>query len=100
MVYATFPDRDSAEAIGRRVLEAQLAACVTYWEAGTMYRWEGEIEEGTETLALFKTAPGNRPALVDAVEDAHPYDVPCVLPFGSEGGNAAYASWIQAESDA
>lgn len=98
LVYATFPDRESAEEIGHRMLESQTAACVTYWEAGTAYRWEGEIEEGSETLALFKTAPEKRTALVEALEAAHPYDVPCVLPIASEAGAAAYTAWVEAET--
>lgn len=98
LVYATFPDRDSAEAIGHEMLEDRVAACVTYWEAHTRYRWEGEIESGQETLALFKTAPDKREALVAALEAAHPYDVPCVLPIGSRDGSDGYAEWVLAET--
>lgn len=98
LVYATFPDRESAEKIGQQVLEDRLAACVTYWEAGTRYRWEGSIEEETETLALFKTDPTERASLVEAIEAEHPYDVPCVLPLASEGGAPGYAEWVAAET--
>lgn len=98
LVYATFPDRESAETLGQAVIEDKLAACVTYWEAGTTYRWEGEIETDEETLALFKTAPEKRAALVEALETEHPYDVPCVLPFASQGGAEGYAAWVEAET--
>lgn len=98
LVYVTFPDEETAEELGQRMLEERLAACFTYWQAGTRYWWEGEIEAEEETLALFKTAPEERQALVDAIEDDHPYDVPCVLPLDSEGGTPGYAEWIQAET--
>lgn len=98
LVYATFPDRASAEDVAGTVLEDRLAACVTYWEAGTRYWWEGEIEEADETLALFKTAPDKRDALVEALEAEHPYEVPCVLPLASEGGPDGYAEWVQAQA--
>lgn len=99
LVYATFPDRDTAETIGRRMLEQRRAACVTYWEAGTQYWWEGSIETDEETLALFKTQPDQRQPLVEAIEEVHPYDVPCVLPVDSEGGPPGYAEWIRAETE-
>lgn len=99
LVYATFPDEGTAEAVGRTMLEERVAACFTYWQGGTQYRWEGEIEEGTETLALFKTAPGKRDALVEALEAAHPYEVPCVLPLASEGGPAGYTAWVEEETE-
>jgi periplasmic divalent cation tolerance protein len=95
LVYATFPDLGSAEALGRELVERGLAACVTYWEAGTTYRWEGDVVEDEEALALFKTAPGERRALVEALEADHPYDTPCVLPVASEGGAEGYAGWVR-----
>lgn len=95
LVYATFPDRESAEALGRELVEEELAACVTYWAAGTTYRWEGDVVTEDETLALFKTAPERRGALVEALEERHPYDVPCVLPIASEGGAEGYADWVR-----
>jgi periplasmic divalent cation tolerance protein len=100
LVYATFPDTDSAQALGRRCLEAGLAACFTHWQAGTQYRWEGEIVEDEETLVLFKTAPERREELVSFLEDEHPYDVPCLLPIDSEEANPAYAEWIADEATA
>jgi periplasmic divalent cation tolerance protein len=98
LVYATFPDRESAEDLGARMLEERLAACFTCWEAGSVYRWEGEVVEDEETLALFKTSPDQRQALVAALEDEHPYDVPCVLPLASEAGPQAYADWVDEET--
>lgn len=100
LVYVTFPDRASAETIGHRMLDEEHAACVTYWEAGTQYRWEGQIEEATETLALFKTTPEHRDDLVDALEAVHPYEVPCVLPIASQGGALAYGAWVEDEVEA
>lgn len=94
LVYATFPDPDSAEELGEQMLEDRLAACFTFWEAQSRYVWEAELVREEETLAMFKTAPAKREALVAALEDAHPYDVPCVLPLGSQGGPEAYTAWI------
>lgn len=98
LVYATFPDRDSVDRIGRLLLEERLAACFTCWEAGSVYRWEDEIVEDEETLVLFKTVPDDREDLVGFLEDEHPYDVPCVLPIDTDNPLAAYADWVGQET--
>jgi len=99
LVYATFPDRETAKAIAEHAIEARTAACVTFWEAGTTYRWEGEIVEDEETLALFKAAPGDASKLVDAIDDQHPYDVPCILPVAADDVPEAYACWVRGETE-
>lgn len=98
LVYATFPDRETAQDLAKAMVERQLAACVTFWEAGSIYRWEGEIEETTETLALFKTRADLVPDLEDALAEAHPYDVPCLLPLDVDHPHQAYALWVEAET--
>lgn len=95
LVYATFPDRTTAEETGTAMVEEELAACVTHWEAGTVYRWEGEVTYEEETLALFKTRPELQEDLVEALVESHPYDVPCVLPLDSEGGGEGYEAWVR-----
>ncbi len=100
LVYVTFPDRGTAKEVGASMVERELAACVTFWDAGTVYRWEGDVVRDEEALALFKTRPGLREELVDALEQAHPYDVPCVLPIRSEGGAGAYEAWVSSSTRA
>lgn len=95
MVYVTFPDRETAESIGASMVEDELAACVTFWEAGSVYRWEGTLTRDEEALAFFKTAHDREERLVEAIKEAHPYDVPCVLPLKVDGGMDAYAAWVQ-----
>ncbi len=96
MVYVTFPDRDTARKIGASVIEDELAACVTFWPAGSMYRWEGEVVQEEEELAFFKTTPEREDALVEKIEEEHPYDVPCVLPLDVDGALRPYADWVEA----
>lgn len=100
LVYATFPDRTTAEETGTEMVEEGLAACVTHWEAGTVYRWEGEVTYDEESLALFKTHPELRDELVEALVEDHPYEVPCVLPVDSEEGAPGYEDWIRSATQA
>lgn len=95
LVYATFPDRETAESIGTSLVEEGLAACVTFWSAGSVYRWEGEVTSEEEALAFFKTAPDRVVGLTDAIEDRHPYDVPCVLAIDVDESSESYGGWVE-----
>ncbi len=98
LVYATFPDMETARSLAREMLEARFAACATFWDAGSLYWWEGEIEAAEEAIALFKTHPDKVEALTKALAKAHPYEVPCILPVETTEPFEAYAAWIEDEA--
>jgi len=98
LVYVTFPEPEQARSIAREMIEQRLAACVTFWPAGSMYWWEGEIETTEETLALFKTHEGRVHELTRRLSDAHPHDVPCVLPWPTFQPLEAYEAWVRKEA--
>ena len=44
-VYSTFPDKESAEKVGRSLVTARLAACVNIFPPMTsIYEWENRID--------------------------------------------------------
>jgi len=99
VLIANFPDRPSAEAFARALLEERLAACVNLLGPCTsMYRWKGQVETAEEIPVLIKT----RESLYAAVERAlcrlHPYEVPELLALPVTAGLPAYLQWIAAET--
>lgn len=45
-IYCTVPDKDTAVAIGRKLVENRLAACVSFGSpVQSIYRWQGVLEE-------------------------------------------------------
>lgn len=95
-VYLTFPDMDTAAHVARALVDARLAACVNILPGvRSLYRWEGEVQDEGEVVALAKT----RAALVDAlaarVRELHPYDTPCVVAFPIAGGDAGFLAWVR-----
>lgn len=99
LIYATFPDKETAERIARQMVEQRLAGCANM--LGTIqsiYRWDGAITTDTEVAALFKTVAERAEELVAAIAAAHPYDVPAILQWKA-AAHAPYASWLQAECD-
>ncbi len=56
LVLTTAGSKDEARRIGRALVERLLAACVNIVpQVGSIYRWEGEIEEAEEWLLIIKT---------------------------------------------
>jgi periplasmic divalent cation tolerance protein len=98
-VYITVPDADGARRIARALVERRLAACANIIDGmRSVYRWEGAIEEDSETVLIAKTREELVPALTDAVRSLHVHDVPCVVALRTAGGDADFLDWIEAET--
>jgi periplasmic divalent cation tolerance protein len=101
LVYTTFPDADTALAVGRELVAGKLAACINVLPGmKSVYAWKGAIETGDEVVAIVKT----RAALADRVREAlkarHPYDTPIILFLEVSGGDQATIDWLLAEAGA
>ena len=99
LVYTTWPDAAAAEAAGRALVAAKLAACVNILPGMvSVYAWQGEVERASEAVMIVKTTAGHAGAVTAAVRTAHPYETPAILTLPVSGGDAAYLAWIAAES--
>lgn len=97
--YVTTRDREEALRIGRALVEARLAACVNILDGmRSVYRWEGRIEEASETVLLVKTEASRTGEVVAKVKELHSYACPCVVFWPLSGGNPEYLDWIRRES--
>lgn len=93
------PDR--APEIARALVERRLAACVNVVPGVTsFYRWEGKLEEDSESTLLIKTRRAMVAEVTEAVRALHPYSLPEVvaIPLAHDRGNAAYLDWVYAET--
>jgi periplasmic divalent cation tolerance protein len=98
-VYATFPDMAVAERIGASVVEEGLAACANLTPGmRSVYRWKGAIERAEEVVGILKTSRAKAPALIAAIEAAHPYETPAIVVLPIEAGSAGYLRWIAEET--
>lgn len=93
LYYVTFPDEAEKDRIADTVVDEHLAACVVSTDVSSLYRLDGEKTQNDEVVALFKTGDEHGDALVDRIEELHPYDVPCILEIPVDA-NAAYAEWV------
>jgi periplasmic divalent cation tolerance protein len=95
LVLTTAGSKDEARKIGRALVERLLAACVNVVpQVGSIYRWEGEIEEAEEWLLIVKTTRAAFERVRDAIGELHSYDVPECIAIPIESGGSAYLNWV------
>lgn len=99
LLYITFPNEAAARALGRKLVEARLAACANVFASMTpIFRWEGQIQEDSEAVMIAKTRKELVEEATDFIARNHDYDCPCVVALPLEGGNQDFLEWIVEET--
>ena len=100
LALCTVPDRETADAIARALVDGRLAACVNIIPGLTsVYRWEGKTETAAELLLLIKTSGNNWQALEKTIVGMHPYELPEIITVPLAGGLPAYLDWVAGAMD-
>ena len=98
VVLVTAPPR-RARALARELVGRRLAACVNLVPGvRSVYRWKGRVEEARETLLVAKTTASRCAALLSAVAELHPYEVPEGIALPVDAGLAPYLEWVRRET--
>ena len=97
IVYSTVPDPETGRRIAGRLVEQRLAACVNLIPGVTsVYRWEGQVETGSELLLMIKTRSADYARLEAEIRSLHPYELPEIISVPVCGGLTAYLNWVRA----
>ncbi len=97
VVVSTIDNREQAEQFARVLLDARLVACVNIiGPMMSLYHWQDAIARDEEYLLLMKTAATEEQALIERIQELHPYDVPVVIVLPILDGAPPYLSWIDA----
>ena len=100
LVYTTWPSIVEAEAVGRKIVERRLAACVNILPGMiSHYWWEGKIERAEEVVMIIKTRAALAEPVRAAVKELHTYTTPAVMVLPVESLDPAYHQWIVTETD-
>jgi len=95
VVFSTFPSEDKAADITRTLVNEGHAACANLVpHVRSIYRWQGELCDERETLAILKTTRERFAALRDRLVALHPYEVPEVIALPVEAGHPPYLDWV------
>ena len=101
ILYTTFADAEDARRFAAAVLEARLAACVNLMPGGrSLYRWQGELQDASEVVALVKTRAELHRPLMEFARRHHPYETPALLWFTPTDVDGAFAAWVDDETRA
>lgn len=96
LVMTTCEDRQQAERLARLLVERHLAACVSIGSQVTsVFPWQGRIDNEQEVILTIKTLPERIPALKQAFEKHHPYEVPEMLVIPVVDGLQPYFDWAR-----
>ncbi len=99
LVMTQMPDRASAQALARSLVEARLAACVSVGApVESLYHWQGKIETAQEIPVTVKTRPGCYAAIETAIRERHPFELPEIIAVPITDGLAPYLQWIADET--
>jgi len=94
VVLLTAPPGEAHD-LARALVERGLAACVNVVPGlRSVYRWEGRLQDDPESLLVAKVLRAGLPALLAAVHELHPYEVPELLVLAPEAGSSAYLAWL------
>ena len=95
VVLVSGPDMATLEELATRIVDEGLVACANLIpRVRSVYRWDGEVHQDDETLAVLKTTRPAIEALRDRVHELHPYELPEFLVLPVDSGSDAYLGWV------
>jgi len=98
IVLTTVADKDDATRLAHELIERRVAACVNIvGPIGSIYRWQGQVQDDSEFLLLIKTTAEQTLQLRAALKSLHHYELPECVELSVTGGSEEYLAWVAAE---
>ena len=95
LTLSTFPDAETARRISTQLVTEKFAACANILPGvESIYRWKEKIENGNETLVLFKVSEERQQAFQDKLRSLHPYEVSEIISCNIDNGLPDYLRWV------
>jgi periplasmic divalent cation tolerance protein len=94
IITATFPDKDSAKATAKLLVEKRLAACIQLLPIESVYSWQGEICDECEVMLFIKSRTELFGEIKNLIQANHTYEVPEIVQIPIIDGLPEYLRWI------
>ena len=96
LVFSTFADEASAAGVVRVLVEERLIACANLLPgARSIFRWQDQVKDVREVVALMKTRKQDWAALQSRLHELHPYDMPECVAVRVAAGAPKYMAWLE-----
>lgn len=100
VVVTTVGTEEQANLLARELLARRQAACVNIIPSvRSVYRWQGKICTDGELMLIIKTMEQEYEAVRLTIHELHSYELPEILGFSIQHGDAGFLSWIAASLD-
>ena len=95
IIMTSMPDFEEAEQLAEHLLKNKLAACINILPSMvSIYRWKGALVQDQEHQLLIKTRATCSEAVISAIQDSHPYELPEIIAIPIINGIPSYLNWI------
>jgi periplasmic divalent cation tolerance protein len=100
VVVTTVGDEEQGNLIARELIARRHAACVNMVSGvKSFYRWKGKICRDGEYMLIIKTMLDEYPAVAEAIQELHSYELPEILVFDISEGDKSFLDWIASSID-
>ena len=100
VIVTTVGTEDQANLLARELIARRQAACVNVVPGvRSTYRWQGKICTDGEMMLVVKTLAGEFDGVAATIGELHAYELPEILSFPVERGDARFLEWIAASVD-
>lgn len=95
VVLVTASSEEQARQIAGELLAKKLIACANLIPVRSMFIWQDQVQDETETLMIIKTTHAIFKDRLEAeIKKLHSYDVPEIIGIPIVIGSAEYLKWI------
>ena len=100
VIVTTVGTEDQANLLARELIARRQAACVNVVPGvRSTYRWKGKICTDGEMMLVVKTLDSEFDAVAATIRELHTYELPEILSFPVDRGDARFLEWIAASVD-
>ena len=97
VVFTTFASEDEAARVVRVLVEERLIACGNLIPGvRSLFRWEGQVTDAREVVAIMKTRKQDWAALISRLHELHSYSTPECVAVRIAAGAPKYMAWLEA----
>jgi periplasmic divalent cation tolerance protein len=96
LVYITTASKSEAVKISQSLISQKLVACCNIIQDSTsIYEWEGQIKEVSESIIIAKTSQELVPQVIIHTKSIHSYKCPCIFSIKIEESDKDFTKWVE-----